>query len=67
MKTFVVLSLFFVVACSDDEDGNGADIPSGGLQVGQPYQGGIVAYIDETGQHGLHASLRIVPAYSERK
>jgi len=49
MKTFVVLSLFFAVACSSD---NGDDIP----RVGQPYQGGIVAYIDETGKHGLIAA-----------
>ena len=31
-------------------DGNGA------LAIGQSYQGGIIAYIDSTGQHGLMAA-----------
>ena len=42
--TFQDVSLFV--------DGNGET----GLAIGQPYQGGIIAYIDSTGQHGLIAA-----------
>ena len=42
--TFQDVSLFL--------DGNGET----GLAIGQPYQGGIIAYIDPTGQHGLIAA-----------
>ena len=33
-------------------DGNGDN----NLAIGQSYQGGIIAYIDSTGQHGLIAA-----------
>jgi len=42
--TFEDVSLFV--------DGNGDN----NLTIGQPYQGGIIAYIDSTGQHGLIAA-----------
>jgi hypothetical protein len=42
--TFVDVSLFV--------DGNGDN----NLAIGQSYQGGIIAYIDSTGQHGLIAA-----------
>ncbi len=49
MQTVLVLSLFFAMGCDDDDEG-------GGLQVGQAYQGGIIAYVDATGKHGLIAA-----------
>lgn len=37
-------------------------INSGGISIGQSYQGGTVFYIDATGQHGLIAALTDIPA-----
>ena len=54
VQTLLVLSLVFAVGCNKDDKGN--DIPSGGFKVGQKYQGGIIAYVDGTGQHGLIAA-----------
>jgi len=36
--------------------GGGSDPTTVTIQIGKSYQGGIVAYIDETGQHGLIAT-----------
>ena len=50
MKKLIYLFLgLLIVACSSDDDANGND----NLTIGQSYQGGIIAYIDSTGQHGL--------------
>tara|TARA_B110000240_G_scaffold56067_1_gene63823 strand:+ start:690 stop:1217 length:528 start_codon:yes stop_codon:yes gene_type:complete len=47
--TYLFLALL-IVACSSD------DISDNNLAIGQSYQGGIIAYIDSTGQHGLIAA-----------
>jgi len=64
MKTLIGFILCFAIGCgnSADEDndiggGNdGSEIPIEDLHVGQACQGGIIAYIDETGKHGLIAA-----------
>lgn len=59
VKILVVLSLMFAVAgCKKDEPTKNDEnvIPEGGLKIGMPFRGGIVAYIDTTGQHGLIAA-----------
>ena len=43
----IVAGLFFAVSCCDDDEVI--------LAVGVPYQGGVVAYLDATGEHGLIA------------
>ena len=48
---------FNVLAECDD---NSCFLP---LEIGQSYQGGIVAYIDETGMHGLIASSEDIGSY----
>jgi len=62
IQAFIALSLAFAVGCSKNDDkgggndGDGNETPSGGLLVGQSYQGGIIAYVDGTGKHGLIAA-----------
>ena len=70
IQALVALSLMCATGCSskpDEEDpflqniGEPDNADSGTdttvtIQLGKPYQGGIVAYIDETGQHGLIAT-----------
>jgi len=51
IQALIVLSLALVVGCCKKDD-KGNDI----LQVGQKYQGGIIAYVDDTGKHGLIAA-----------
>jgi len=53
MQVLMALSLVFAVSC---DEGNGGKIPSGGLKIGQSYQGGKVLYVDDTGKHGLIAA-----------
>ena len=55
VQTLLVLSLTLVIGCSKDDD-KGDEIPSGGLKIGQPYQGGKIFYVDDTGKHGLMAA-----------
>ena len=52
-QTLMIFSLFFAVSCNktDNEEKSGKK-----LEVGQSYQGGIIAYIDESGEHGLIAA-----------
>ena len=50
MQTLIVTGLFFAVSCNDDD--NTPPLPA----IGEPYQGGILAYVDETGKHGLIAA-----------
>ena len=53
MKKLIYLFLgLLIVACSSDDDANGND----NLAIGDSYQGGIIAYIDSTGRHGLIAA-----------
>ena len=53
MKKLIYLFLaLIIVACSSDDDANGND----NLTIGQSYQGGIIAFIDSTGRHGLIAA-----------
>jgi len=57
MQTLMVLSLFFAVSCEVTaviDDGN--EVPDGKFKIGQDYQGGVVAYVDATGEHGLIAA-----------
>jgi len=67
-NTLLVLSLSFSMSCGDDPvnpvnpddpqkpQGEEPGTPSVTLKVGQSYQGGIIAYIDGTGKHGLIAA-----------
>ena len=55
IQALMALGLVFAIGCSKD-DGKENETPSGSLKVGQSYQGGIIAYIDETGKHGLIAA-----------
>jgi len=58
-KTLVVISLVFAAVCCKKDDPSKNDpnaIPDGGLTIGMEFRGGIVAYIDSTGQHGLIAA-----------
>jgi len=55
IQAIIALSLVCAGGCSKKDD-KGNDIPKGGLQVGQSYQGGIIAYVDDTGKHGLIAA-----------
>jgi len=55
IQALIALSLALAAGCSKKDD-KGNDIPKGGLQVGQSYQGGIIAYVDDTGKHGLIAA-----------
>ena len=62
MQTFIVLSLIFTVSCTEsvgieiEIDDDGGDVVGGRLKVGQTHLGGIIAYIDASGQHGLIAA-----------
>ena len=56
---YLFLALIIVAFSSDDRSDNGNDDGSGGndnLAIGQSYQGGIIAHIDSSGQHGLIAA-----------
>ena len=46
VQILVVLGLVFAVGCKKDEEKEK-------FKVGESYQGGIIAYIDKTGEHGL--------------
>ena len=47
LKTLLFMSVFFAAGCGKKDKV---------LAIGLPYQGGIIAYIDETGKHGLIAA-----------
>ena len=49
IKTLMVFSLLLALGCSKSDKVK--------LKVGQAYQGGIIAYVDATGKHGLIAAL----------
>jgi hypothetical protein len=50
MALFVAVGMMFgFTSCSKDKE-------SGELKVGKSYQGGVIAYIDGTGEHGLIAA-----------
>ncbi len=55
VQALVAFSLILAVGCSKEDDGGGST-SSGSLKVGQKYQGGIIAYIDDSGKHGLIAA-----------
>jgi len=48
---FTLCSIF--ISCSNDDDSQN-EIPP--LEIGDSYQGGIIFYIDDTGEHGLLSS-----------
>ena len=48
ITTLMVFGLLFALACSKSDKVK--------LKVGQAYQGGIIAYLDATGKHGLIAA-----------
>jgi hypothetical protein len=54
MKKLLYILLFvpllFGTSCEEEEE-------SSDIQIGASYQGGIIFYIDETGQHGLVAAM----------
>ncbi|MCL2097575.1 MAG: DUF1566 domain-containing protein [Bacteroidales bacterium] len=57
MQIFVFLSLFFAFGFTNDNgDSSRGAVQDGELKIGQFYQGGIIAYIDATGKHGLIAA-----------
>jgi len=58
IKKFGILLLtVLIISCSsDDSSDNSGGNGDNNLTIGQSYQGGIIAYIDSTGQHGLIAA-----------
>ena len=48
IKALMVFGLLFALACSKSDKVK--------LKVGKAHQGGIIAYLDETGKHGLIAA-----------
>jgi hypothetical protein len=56
-KIILIFSLLASVSCSTNESAN---TPK--LIIGQEYQGGLIFYIDETGQHGLIVSNAVITA-----
>ena len=56
MKTLQIIMLLSIVFI-----GNGCKKSKQTLTIGQSYQGGIIAYIDQTGQHGLIAANQDLP------
>jgi len=48
IQSLVILSLVFAVSCKKEKENP--------LAIGMKYQGGIIAYIDATGEHGLIAA-----------
>ena len=52
-QTLIVLSLVFSFGCHKDTGED--EISTGGL-IGKTYGGGIIAYVDDTGEHGLIAA-----------
>jgi hypothetical protein len=59
-KTFAAALLLFAVACSK-ESIPAPDLPKPDFQIGQPYGGGIIFYLDSTGKHGLIAAATDLP------
>jgi hypothetical protein len=57
MKTLQIIMLLSIVLI-----GNGCKKSKQTLTIGQSYQGGIIAYIDQTGQHGLIAANQDLPS-----
>ena len=58
-KLFFLVLTVLIVSCSSDDNNNVDDSGGNGdnnLAIGQSYKGGIIAYIDSTGQHGLIAA-----------
>jgi len=55
-QILLVLSVIFAVGYGKDGSSYGNDTSDETIKVGQFYQGGVIAYIDATGQHGLIAA-----------
>jgi len=63
-QTVIFMSLFLFISCEregwdvveDDNEDDDGDDPTEIFRVGQEYQGGIIAYVDYTGKHGLIAA-----------
>jgi len=49
MKVLGLVGLIFTVGCKKDDNGSS-------LKVGMKYEGGIIAYVDGSGEHGLIAA-----------
>jgi len=55
---FYLLAIFLAMCISFVSCSKNKEMESVELAIGQAYQGGIIAYIDETGEHGLIAALQ---------
>jgi hypothetical protein len=47
----IVIGGYFITGCNKDPETKESD-----LYIGQPYQGGIIFYLDSSGEHGLIAA-----------
>jgi hypothetical protein len=64
VQILMVLILLFTVGCeregwdvvNDEDDDDDGDDPTEIFKVGQEYKGGIIAYVDYSGKHGLIAA-----------
>ncbi|HAI18461.1 MAG TPA: hypothetical protein DCM10_10775, partial [Xanthomarina gelatinilytica] len=64
LKTTLLItcSLFFLVGCNNDDDSPAVDnqenIPeNNALEIGDYHEGGVIIYLDATGEHGLVCSI----------
>ena len=66
LYTLLLSPLFFILSCEDEECSNpelGYDCDGNFIEyvIGMQAEGGIVFYVDETGQHGLIAAMEDLP------
>ena len=57
LTTLILIFVVSIQSCSDDDDNNGDDGTTTQLAIGDYHEGGVIFYLDDTGEHGLISSV----------
>ena len=57
LTTLILIFVVSIQSCSDDDDNNGDDGTTTQLAIGDYHEGGVIFYLNATGDHGLISSV----------